>query len=103
MRPSISALFVSAFVSAVLFALVTTADFVLRVAKDFLTAARLLRVAAAFFPVARCLRVFEAFLAAARDFRVFDAFFAADFLEADFDAAMLPPRADPEVYCPGPC
>src|SRR5476651_449071 len=74
----------------VVFALVATAGFVLRGTKAFFAAVRLLRVAAPFFP-------------AARDFRVFRALFAADFLEADFDAAMFPPQLDPQVYCPGHC
>jgi len=87
-------------VLAAVFAWVAAAALVLRVAKAFLAAARLVRVAAAFFPAARCLRVFEAFLAATRDFRVFAAFFAADFLEADFDAAMFPPPTGPASLPP---
>jgi hypothetical protein len=88
--------------AGLVFALVAAAAFVLRGATAFL-AARFLGVAAAFFPAARGLRVFAAFLAAVRDFRAFATFFAADFLEADFDAAMLLPLADPQVYRPGHC
>jgi hypothetical protein len=87
----------------VVLAAAATTAFGLRVAKAFFAAARLLRGAAAFFAAARGLRVFAAFLAAFRDFRVFAAFFAADFLEADFDLAMFPPQAGPQVYRPGSC
>jgi hypothetical protein len=75
---------------AAVFALVVPAAFVLGCATGFLAAVGFLGGAALFFAAGGGLRVFDAFLAAGRDFAVFDAFLAADFLEADFFAAMVP-------------